>query len=95
MSKPFAERRAERIAEMQAAPLPPGSPPRVLALRRIKGTSIPTAIPKPGVQLHTVGRSVLLFAVEALLEGDSMRRQVAARLLQDELDAGIITGGGR
>jgi hypothetical protein len=33
------------------------------------------------VQLHTVGRNVLEFALEALETGDSMRRKVAAELL--------------
>ncbi len=87
--KTFAERRAERIAELQASAAYDANAPRPLVSPVSK---LPTKRKEPKrapVELHTVAKSVLLYCLDALQAEQATdattRRRVAAQMLRIEL----------
>jgi hypothetical protein len=77
--------RSPRIPRLAAVRAPIES----LGVNRLPGP-IPKVTSRP-VELHSVGRSVLVFCLEALT-GSETQRQVAVRMLKEELASGISRG---
>lgn len=83
--KTFAQRRADRVAELQASKAYDANAPHPIV-------SPVSKLPREPIQLHTVARSVLVYCLEALEQPTDARRQVAARMLREELGASSLPG---
>jgi len=96
MRKSFAQERAERIQWLRANTdfsLKVDSPVVRLPVRARPFKPGPAPRPTAPVELHTVARSVLVFAHTALVSGTAAQRALAARTLAEELASGISRGG--
>ncbi len=90
--KSFAQRRAERVAELQASRAYDANAPRPLVrpVSRLPtpppAPTVPSRKPSP-VELLTVSRNVLLFCLDALQaeHAPPTNRRVAANMLRREL----------